>query len=64
MDLRLRGNWNTIKGKLKEKYGQLTDDDLSYIKGKEEQLIGRLQKKLYKKREEVIRELEDILEAK
>jgi uncharacterized protein YjbJ (UPF0337 family) len=64
MDLRLRGNWNLLKGKLKEKYGQLTDDDLSYIEGKEEQLIGILQNKLHKKREEVVRELENLLGAK
>lgn len=53
-DLRIKGNWNQIKGKLKEKYGELTDDDLQYADGKEDQLIGRLQKKLGKSRDEVM----------
>ncbi len=44
--LNLKGNWNVIKGKLKQSYGQLTDDDLSYSEGQEDQLIGRIQKKI------------------
>ncbi len=51
--LKLEGNWNTIKGKLKQKYSVLTDDDLLYEEGKEEELIGRLQKRLDKGREEI-----------
>jgi len=39
----LRGNWNEIKGKLKQEYANLTDDDLRFIEGKEEELLGRLQ---------------------
>lgn len=50
---KLKGNWNTIKGKLKEQYGELTDDDLTYVEGKEDQLLGNLQKKLGKTKEEV-----------
>jgi uncharacterized protein YjbJ (UPF0337 family) len=50
---KIRGNWNQIKGKLKEEYGQLTDDDLTYAEGQEDQLIGRLQKKLGKTKSEV-----------
>lgn len=42
---KLKGNWNVIKGKLKQKYGDLTDDDLTYVEGKEDELFGRLQKK-------------------
>ncbi len=42
----LKGNWNKLKGTLKQKYAQLTDDDLKYVEGKEEELIGRIQKKL------------------
>jgi len=38
----LQGNWNEIKGKLKQKYGQLTDDDLTFVQGKEDELLGRL----------------------
>lgn len=39
------GNWNELKGKVKEKWGKLTDDDLTKIAGKKDQLIGELQKK-------------------
>jgi uncharacterized protein YjbJ (UPF0337 family) len=42
----LKGNWNTLKGTLKQKYGQLTDDDLTYVEGKEDELLGKIQKKL------------------
>lgn len=52
--LEIKGNWNQLKGKLKEQYGDLTDNDLVYEEGKEDQLIGRLQEKLGKSREEVV----------
>ncbi len=39
--LQIKGNWNIIKGKLKKQYGSLTDNDLTYNEGKEEELIGR-----------------------
>lgn len=41
----LIGNWNEIKGKLKEQFGKLTDDDITQIEGKRDQLIGAIQKK-------------------
>jgi uncharacterized protein YjbJ (UPF0337 family) len=41
----LKGNWNTIKGKLKQNYGQLTEDDLIYVEGKEDELVGRIQRR-------------------
>ncbi|MBD8489331.1 CsbD family protein [Echinicola sp. CAU 1574] len=44
-NLQLKGNWNELKGKLKSKYGELTDDDLMYAEGQEDQLLGRIQKK-------------------
>jgi len=50
---KIKGNWNQIKGKLKSEYGQLTDDDLAYQEGKEDQLIGRLQERLGKSKQEV-----------
>lgn len=50
---KLKGNWNQIKGKLKEKYADLTDDDLLYVEGKEDQLVGRLQEKLGQSKEQV-----------
>lgn len=49
----MKGNWNEQKGKLKQKFANLTDDDLKYAEGKEEELLGRLQKKLGKSKEEV-----------
>lgn len=42
---RIEGNWTIFKGKVKEKWGKLTDDDLDVIKGKRDQLIGTLQKR-------------------
>lgn len=51
--LEIKGNWNEAAGKLKQQYANLTDDDLLYVKGKEEELIGRLQKKLGKSKEEI-----------
>lgn len=42
---KLKGNWNQVKGQLKQKYGQLTDDDLKYEEGKSDELIGRIQKR-------------------
>jgi len=50
---KLRGNWNQIKGKIKQKYADLTDDDLLYVEGKEDELIGRLQKKTGETKETV-----------
>lgn len=44
-NLKLKGNWNNLKGEIKEKYGELTDDDLTYVEGKEDQLLGRIQKR-------------------
>jgi len=49
----LKGNWNQIKGKLKQQYGNLTDDDLTYVEGKEDELVGRIQKKTGKAKEEI-----------
>ena len=50
---KLIGNWNVIKGKLKQEYAELTEDDLVYEEGKEDELMGRLQKKLGKTKEEI-----------
>lgn len=51
--LEFRGNWNELKGKLKQQYAELTDDDLKYEEGREDELIGKLQKKLGKTDREV-----------
>jgi uncharacterized protein YjbJ (UPF0337 family) len=49
----IKGNWNELKGKLKKKYAILTDNDLMFEKGKEDELFGRLQKRLGKTKSEV-----------
>jgi uncharacterized protein YjbJ (UPF0337 family) len=49
----LKGNWNEIKGKLKQKYSILTDNDLLLVDGKKDELYGRLQIKLGKTKEEI-----------
>lgn len=51
--LTVKGNWNELIVKLKQKFADLTDDDLLFVEGKEEELLGRLQKKLGKTKEEV-----------
>lgn len=58
--LRFKGSWNEAKGKLKQKFAQLTDDDLLYTEGKEDELYGRLQQRLGKTREEVERILDEL----
>jgi uncharacterized protein YjbJ (UPF0337 family) len=49
----VKGNWTELKGKFKQQYADLTDDDLLYEEGKEDELLGKLQTKLGKTREEV-----------
>ncbi|MDZ4744219.1 MAG: CsbD family protein [Verrucomicrobiota bacterium] len=43
--LEIKGDWKIIKGKVKQKWAKLTDNDLEYVEGKEEELIGRIQKR-------------------
>ena len=50
-----KGNWNEQKGKLKQKFAQLTDNDLMFAEGKKDEMLGRLQIKLGKTKEEVLR---------
>lgn len=49
----IKGNWNELKGKLKQKYATLTDDDLMFAEGKEDEMYGKLQQKLGKTKEEL-----------
>lgn len=49
----LKGNWKEIKGKLKQQFASLTDDDLLFTEGKKDELIGRLQQKLGKTKDEI-----------
>lgn len=60
MDLNLKGNWNEVKGKLKMKYSDLTDDDLSFVEGKADELLGKLEQKTGKKKEELKKEIESL----
>lgn len=48
-----KGKWNQVKGKMKQAYGDLTDDDLKYAEGKSDELLGRLQEKTGKTKEEL-----------
>lgn len=58
-NLRLKGNWNELKGKLKQQYAELTDDDLTFVEGKEDELLGKLQKKTGKTQDELRKQLFD-----
>ncbi len=52
--LELKGKWNELKGKVKQAYGDLSDDDLTYEEGKDDELYGRIQQKTGKTRDQVI----------
>lgn len=52
--LKLKGNWNEAKGKMKQAYAELTDDDLVHEEGKDDEFLGKIQKKLGKTKDEVI----------
>jgi len=56
----IKGNWNELKGKLKQKFGDLTDDDLMFAEGKEDEMYGKLQQKLGKTKEELHQILSDL----
>ncbi len=56
-ELKIKGRWNEIKGNLKQKYGNLTDDDLKFAEGKEDELLGRLQQKTGKTKDQLIEEI-------
>lgn len=57
--LEVKGGWNEIKGKLKQAYGDLTDDDLTREEGKDDEMMGRIQQRLGKTRDEVRQMLRD-----
>ena len=58
--LTIKGNWNETKGMLKQKYSELTDDDVELVEGKEDELLGRLQKKLGKGKDEIRKMIADL----
>lgn len=57
--LEIKGDWNIAKGKLRQKWAKLTDDDLQYVRGKEDELVGRIQKRTGEAREAVEKALRD-----
>ena len=57
--LHIKGDWNIAKGKLKQKYAQLTDNDLRYEEGKEDELVGRIQKRTGDTKEAVQQFIDD-----
>ena len=58
--LKLSGAWNEMKGKIKQEYGDMTDDDLKYEEGKDDELLGKLQQKTGKTKEDVISWIEKL----
>jgi uncharacterized protein YjbJ (UPF0337 family) len=56
----LKGNWDEQKGKLKQKFAQLTDDDLLFAEGKKDEMLGRLQVKLGKTKDDLFKILSDL----
>jgi len=56
--LEMKGNWNIAKGKLKQKWANLTDDDLRFEEGNQDELIGRIQKRTGQTREQVEKALD------
>ena len=58
--LEFKGNWNEVKGKLKQKYAQLTDDDLLFSEGKDDELLGHLQAKLGQTKEQLRKAISDL----
>ena len=57
--LEIKGDWNIAKGKLKQKWGELTDDDLDYTEGKLDELVGRIQKRTGQSKEAVEKALNE-----
>lgn len=58
--LKLKGTWNETKGKMKQAYADLTDDDLKYEEGKDDEFVGKLQQKLGKTKEDVIKWIQSL----
>jgi uncharacterized protein YjbJ (UPF0337 family) len=52
--LEFKGTWNEVKGKIKQSYADLTDDDLKYEEGKDDEFLGKLQQKIGKGRDELV----------
>ena len=59
-ELKLNGEWNEVKGKIKNAYAKLTDDDLRREEGKDDELVGRIQKRLGKTKEDVVKWIQNL----
>ena len=57
--LEIKGDWNITKGRLRQKWAHLTDDDLQYVEGQQEELLGRIQKRTGETREAIEKALND-----
>ena len=55
----VRGNWNQLKGEVKQQWGKLTDDDLTYVEGSRDKLVGRVQERYGIEKDEAERQLKD-----
>lgn len=56
----VKGGWNELKGKIKQAYGDLTDDDLTYQEGQEDEMWGKLQQKTGKTKDEINKAIADL----
>ncbi|HEY5368163.1 MAG TPA: CsbD family protein [Hanamia sp.] len=59
-ELKLKGSWNEVKGKMKQAYADLSDDDLKREEGKDDEIFGKIQQKLGKSKEEVIKWIQSL----
>jgi uncharacterized protein YjbJ (UPF0337 family) len=59
----IEGKWDQFKGKIRTKWGKLTDDDLDVIEGKREQLIGKLKERYGMQKDKAEKEVDDFLET-
>ena len=55
----VRGNWNQLKGEVKQQWGKLTDDDLTFVEGSRDKLVGRVQERYGVEKDEAERQLKD-----
>ena len=60
---RIEGSWKQFRGKVKEKWGKLTDDDLAMVRGRREQLEGKLQERYGYSRDQIRKEVDDWLRS-
>ena len=62
LDDKLKGNWDQLKGKVKQQWGDLTDDDLTYAEGKSDELLGKIQEKTGEAKEKVAEFFDNLFE--